>query len=98
MRLPLRWTAIMRDHVSADLALSGGVHEPTDAVQAIMVGATVVCVCSMLYQRHDVNPVAEIVEGLRQGEEIVTTATFLIDAESNLQSALKTFIEQEQPE
>jgi Cu(I)/Ag(I) efflux system membrane fusion protein len=38
----------------------------------------------------------EIVEGLRQGEEIVTTATFLIDAESNLQSALKTFTEQEQ--
>jgi Cu(I)/Ag(I) efflux system membrane fusion protein len=39
----------------------------------------------------------EIVEGLRQGEEIVTTATFLIDAESNLQSALKTFTEKEQP-
>ena len=38
----------------------------------------------------------EIVEGLRQGEEIVTTATFLIDAESNLQTALKTFTEQEQ--
>jgi membrane fusion protein, copper/silver efflux system len=36
----------------------------------------------------------EIVEGLRQGEEIVTTATFLIDAESNLQTALKTFTEQ----
>ena len=39
----------------------------------------------------------EIVEGLRAGEEIVTTATFLIDAESNLQSALKTFSEPEQP-
>jgi Cu(I)/Ag(I) efflux system membrane fusion protein len=38
----------------------------------------------------------EIVEGLGQGEEIVTTATFLIDAESNLQTALKTFSEQEQ--
>jgi len=38
----------------------------------------------------------EIVEGLRQGEEIVTTATFLIDAESNLQTALKTFTEQGQ--
>lgn len=39
----------------------------------------------------------EIVEGLRQGEEIVSTATFLIDAESNLQTALKTFTEQGQP-
>jgi Cu(I)/Ag(I) efflux system membrane fusion protein len=39
----------------------------------------------------------EIVDGLRPGEEIVTTATFLIDAESNLQSALKTFSKPEQP-
>ncbi len=39
----------------------------------------------------------EIVEGVRQGEEVVTTATFLIDAESNLQSALKTFTNPEQP-
>jgi Cu(I)/Ag(I) efflux system membrane fusion protein len=37
----------------------------------------------------------EIVDGLRLGEEVVTTATFLIDAESNLQTALKTFTEQE---
>jgi membrane fusion protein, copper/silver efflux system len=33
----------------------------------------------------------EVLAGLRAGEEIVTTATFLIDAESNLKSALKTF-------
>jgi len=36
----------------------------------------------------------EVLEGLRTGEEIVTTATFLIDAESNLQSALKTFTQE----
>ena len=39
----------------------------------------------------------EIVEGLKAGEDIVTTATFLIDAESNLQSALKTFSDPGQP-
>jgi Cu(I)/Ag(I) efflux system membrane fusion protein len=33
----------------------------------------------------------EVVEGVAAGEEIVTTATFLIDAESNLQTALKAF-------
>ncbi len=33
----------------------------------------------------------EVLDGVHAGEEIVTTATFLIDAESNLESALKTF-------
>jgi len=37
----------------------------------------------------------EIVEGLMNGEEVVTSATFLIDAESNLQSALKAFTQPE---
>ena len=33
----------------------------------------------------------EIKQGLEAGEEIVTSATFLIDAESNLKAALKAF-------
>ena len=37
----------------------------------------------------------EILEGLTAGEEVVTTATFLIDAESNLQTALKAFTQPE---
>jgi membrane fusion protein, copper/silver efflux system len=37
----------------------------------------------------------EIVEGLMNGEEVVTSATFLIDAESNLQGALKAFTQPE---
>jgi membrane fusion protein, copper/silver efflux system len=38
---------------------------------------------------------AEALEGVKPGEEVVTMATFLIDAESNLRAALKAFTEQE---
>ena len=33
----------------------------------------------------------EVKSGLTEGERIVTSGNFLIDAESNLQTALKTF-------
>lgn len=39
----------------------------------------------------------EILDGVTAGEEVVTTATFLIDLESNLQTALKAFNQQEAP-
>jgi membrane fusion protein, copper/silver efflux system len=39
----------------------------------------------------------EVVKGLAEGEEIVTSANFLIDAESNLRAALKTFSADGQP-
>ena len=34
----------------------------------------------------------EVVEGLREGEQVVVRANFLIDAESNLKAALETFV------
>ena len=37
----------------------------------------------------------EIVYGLKVGEEVVTSANFLIDAESNLRAALQSFTQQE---
>ena len=40
----------------------------------------------------------EITEGLQPGEEVVTSANFLIDAESNLRAALQTFSQQETPQ
>jgi Cu(I)/Ag(I) efflux system membrane fusion protein len=39
----------------------------------------------------------EVLEGVKEGEEVVTAATFLIDAESNLRAALKGFTQQEAP-
>jgi Cu(I)/Ag(I) efflux system membrane fusion protein len=33
----------------------------------------------------------QVLDGLKPGERVVTSATFLIDAESNLRAALTTF-------
>jgi Cu(I)/Ag(I) efflux system membrane fusion protein len=39
----------------------------------------------------------EVLEGVSKGEEVVTSATFLIDAESNLKAALQSFTQPEMP-
>jgi Cu(I)/Ag(I) efflux system membrane fusion protein len=39
----------------------------------------------------------EVLEGISNGEEVVTSATFLIDAESNLKAALQAFARPEGP-
>ena len=40
---------------------------------------------------------AEILQGVSEGEKVVVSANFLIDAESNLQSALRTFTAGDKP-
>jgi Cu(I)/Ag(I) efflux system membrane fusion protein len=39
----------------------------------------------------------EITEGISEGDRIVVSANFLIDAESNLKAALRVFTDGEQP-
>ena len=39
----------------------------------------------------------EVLDGVAAGEEVVTAATFLIDAESNLRAALQAFTQPEAP-
>jgi membrane fusion protein, copper/silver efflux system len=39
----------------------------------------------------------EVLDGVSKGEEVVTAATFLIDAESNLRAALQAFTQSEPP-
>lgn len=40
----------------------------------------------------------EVIDGIKAGEEVVTAATFLIDAESNLKAALQSFTRSELPQ
>ncbi|HYL84445.1 MAG TPA: dihydroorotate dehydrogenase-like protein [Candidatus Angelobacter sp.] len=49
--LRLHWTAILSDHVDADLAITGGVHSATDVVKCIMAGASVAMMASALLHR-----------------------------------------------
>ncbi|MCB0062076.1 MAG: dihydroorotate dehydrogenase-like protein [Caldilineaceae bacterium] len=48
LRLPLRWVAILHDHLSADLAITSGVHSHIDVIKGIMAGAKVTMTASEL--------------------------------------------------
>jgi dihydroorotate dehydrogenase (fumarate) len=51
LRLPLRWIAILRDQLSISLAATSGVHHTEDVVKALLVGADVTMMASVLLQR-----------------------------------------------
>jgi len=49
--LRVRWLAILSQTVRGSLAVTGGVHEPIDAVKAVMAGADAVQIVSALLQK-----------------------------------------------
>jgi dihydroorotate dehydrogenase (fumarate) len=51
LRLPLRWIAILYGRISADFALTSGVHTAEDVLKATMVGASVTMMTSELLQK-----------------------------------------------
>ncbi|HEX5614593.1 MAG TPA: dihydroorotate dehydrogenase, partial [Acidimicrobiia bacterium] len=63
--LPLRWTALLRPHVRASLALTTGVQEWADAVKAILAGADVAMTASAVL-RHGPAHLASFVAGVER--------------------------------
>jgi dihydroorotate dehydrogenase (fumarate) len=63
--LPLRWTAILFGQVECSLALTSGVHSAEGVVKAIMAGADVSQVCSVLLSG-GITKLTEITEGTKQ--------------------------------
>ena len=51
LRLPLRWIAILRGHVTGSLAATTGVHTAQDAMKMIVAGADAVMMTSALLKR-----------------------------------------------
>lgn len=72
LRLPLRWTGILRDRVEASLAVTSGIHTADDVIKAILVGADVAMVASALIE-HGVDYVETLHRGVKSwmaGEDI----------------------------
>ena len=51
MRLPMRWIAILYGHLNCSMALTSGIHSSEDIIKAVMVGADVANVCSVLLKQ-----------------------------------------------
>jgi dihydroorotate dehydrogenase (fumarate) len=68
LRLPLRWIAILYDQVDASLAATSGVASGADVIKAMMAGADIAQVCSVLL-RHGPEHAAVLV---RQVQEWMT--------------------------
>ena len=63
--LPLRWIAILYGQIETSLALTTGVHSPTNVLKAIMAGADIAQVCSVLLQK-GIPFLGEIIKGFEQ--------------------------------
>jgi dihydroorotate dehydrogenase (fumarate) len=71
MRLPMRWIAILKDKIAADLAATSGVHTGIDVVKMLLVGANVTMLCSALLKHgifHIQNVEKHLSEWMEQNE------------------------------
>ena len=66
--LPLRWIAILYGHVKASLALTTGIHSAEDAVKAIMAGADIANIASVLLE-HGAGAITDLVSGVSRWME-----------------------------
>jgi dihydroorotate dehydrogenase (fumarate) len=65
MRLPMRWIAILKDNIKADLAATSGIHTGTDVIKMLLVGANVTMLCSSLL-KHGIGHVKNIEDHMKQ--------------------------------
>jgi dihydroorotate dehydrogenase (fumarate) len=64
LRLPLRWTAILKGQILGSLAVTSGVHAAKDVIKLLLAGADVTMMASALL-RHGPERLTEALDGLR---------------------------------
>lgn len=67
-RLRVRWAALLHGHSDCQVAVTGGFHGAPEALRALLAGADVVQLCSVLLQRGP-GVVREILDGMQQWME-----------------------------
>jgi dihydroorotate dehydrogenase (fumarate) len=68
LSLPLRWIAILHGRVGASLAATGGIHDAAALLKALLAGADVGMIASVLYQK-GVSQVSTILAAMRDWME-----------------------------
>ena len=63
LHLPMRWIAILYDHLRCDLAATSGIHSAEDALKMLMVGADVTMMASALL-KHGIGHLARVLQDL----------------------------------
>lgn len=66
---PLRWVAILHGRVNASLAVTSGIHDSAALIKALLAGADVGMIASVIYQK-----------GFKQVEEIIKGVTAWMEA------------------
>ncbi|MGD0947842.1 MAG: dihydroorotate dehydrogenase-like protein [Candidatus Binatia bacterium] len=65
LRLPLTWIGILYGRIRANMAATSGIHQATDVLKMVMVGADVAMLCSVLLQR-GIEHIGLIERGMRK--------------------------------
>lgn len=68
LRLPLRWIAILFGRISADFALTSGIHTAEDVLKASMAGASASMAAST-FLKYGIDHVTEILDGVQSWME-----------------------------
>jgi len=67
--LPLRWIAILRGRIKAYLALTSGIHDADGMLKALLAGADVGMIASVLYKKGGFDQVGAMLRGMQEWME-----------------------------